>query len=75
MCSRHGESNGADAIPLGPIAAPDTEAVTAAYNRCTAALAQRDVAAVVHELRALRDYPDAHELLTSMLAADPEPAP
>ena len=73
MSSRHRPLNGADAIPLGPIAEPDTDAVFAAYRRCTAAIARRDVAAVVYEMRAFADYPVAHELLVAMLEADPEP--
>ena len=74
MCHRSQPRNGADSvIQLGPITEPDTAAVLAAYNRCTAALAAQDVAAVVYELRALQDHPDAHDLLAAMLDADPEP--
>lgn len=73
MCHRSQPLNGADAIPPGPAVEPDAAAVLAAYHRCTAAIARRDVAAVVYELRAFADYPEAHELLVAMLEADPEP--
>lgn len=73
MCSRHRPLNGADSAPIppGPVLAP-TDRVMAAYGRCVSALAARDVAAVVYELRAMAD-PAEKEMLAAMLEADPEP--
>ena len=66
MCSRHRPLAGADSAPTYP------GAVLLAYDRCRAAIARRDIAQVVYELRGLTD-PAERDMLEQLLVADPEP--